>query len=94
MLIVTHDQREALALADRVAVMRAGQIVQVGAAQEVFREPKTAWVAEFLGWQNILPQAGGTALLVPEEALVLGAGDPCPVVTAVDLDQYLRVGAR
>lgn len=80
-LIVTHDQREALALADRVAVMRAGQIVQVGAAQEVFREPKTAWVAEFLGWQNILPQAGGTALLVPEEALVLGAGDPCPVVS-------------
>lgn len=80
-LIVTHDQREALALADRVAVMRAGQIVQVGAAQEVFREPKTAWVAEFLGWQNILPQAGGTAQLVPEEALVLGAGDPCPVVS-------------
>ena len=80
-LIVTHDQREALALADRVAVMRAGQIVQVGAAQEVFREPKTAWVAEFLGWQNILPQAGGTALLVPEEALVLGAGDPSPVVS-------------
>ena len=80
-LIVTHDQREALALADRVAVMRAGQLVQVGAAQEVFREPKTAWVAEFLGWQNILPQAGGTALLVPEEALVLGAGDPCPVVS-------------
>ena len=80
-LIVTHDQREALALADRVAVMRAGQIVQVGAAREVFREPKTAWVAEFLGWQNILPQAGGTALLVPEEALVLGAGDPCPVVS-------------
>ena len=80
-LIVTHDQREALALADRVAVMRAGQIVQVGAAREVFREPKTAWVAEFLGWQNILPQAGGTAQLVPEEALVLGAGDPCPVVS-------------
>lgn len=79
-LIVTHDQREALALADRVAVMRAGRIVQVAAAREVFAHPATAWVAAFLGWANILPQGNGLALLVPEEAMRLGAGERCRVV--------------
>lgn len=79
-LIVTHDQREALALADRVAVMRAGQIVQVGVAQEVFRQPASAWVAAFLGWENIIPQGNGAALLVPEQAMQLGNGEPCPLL--------------
>ncbi|WP_135228048.1 ABC transporter ATP-binding protein [Deinococcus fonticola] len=78
-LIVTHDQREALALADRVAVMRAGQLVQVGPAPAVFREPHSAWVAAFLGWPNILPQGDGHALLIPEEAILLGVGEACPV---------------
>ncbi len=79
-LIVTHDQREALALADRVAVMRSGEVVQQGAAQEVFTRPATAWVAAFLGWANVLPQPGGRALLVPEQAAELGVGDACPVL--------------
>ena len=75
-LLVTHDQREALALAGRVAVMRAGQLVQTGAAREVFAHPETAWVAAFLGWPNVLERDGGRALLVPEDAVRLGVGDP------------------
>lgn len=78
-LLVTHDQREALALAGRVAVMRAGQIVQVGAAREVFDQPATAWVAAFLGWANVLARSGGQALLVPEDAVRLGEGEALPL---------------
>jgi iron(III) transport system ATP-binding protein len=75
-LLVTHDQREALALAGRVAVMRAGQIVQQGAARDVFYYPATAWVAAFLGHANLWPQPGGTCLLVPEQAVTVGEGEP------------------
>ena len=52
---VTHDQAEALAMSDRVVVMRAGQIDQIGTPQEVYRNPKTAFVADFIGAANLLP---------------------------------------
>jgi len=48
-ILVTHDQQEAFALADRVAVMRDGMIVQVGPPLELYRTPSTAFVAKFLG---------------------------------------------
>jgi molybdate/tungstate transport system ATP-binding protein len=50
---VTHDQSEALSLADRVAIIRNGRIVQVGDAKEVFNNPKEAFVARFLGYENV-----------------------------------------
>nr|WP_240741797.1 ABC transporter ATP-binding protein [Deinococcus sp. KSM4-11] len=78
-LLVTHDQREALALSDRVAVMRAGRVVQQGAARQVFERPNSAWVAAFLGWENILPGGPGRARLVPEDAARLGSGEAWPV---------------
>jgi putative spermidine/putrescine transport system ATP-binding protein len=52
-LLVTHDQEEALMLSDRVAVMNAGGIEQIGAAIDVFERPKTRFVAEFMGGTNI-----------------------------------------
>ena len=57
-LLVTHDQSEALSLADTVAVMRAGAIEQTGSPQEVYERPGSRWVAEFLGDVVVLP---GTA---------------------------------
>ena len=51
---VTHDQQEAMAIADRLAVMRAGAIVQTGDAESLYRDPKHAFVAEFLGRVNRL----------------------------------------
>ncbi len=80
-LLVTHDQREALALAGQVTVMRAGQIVQSGAAREVFDRPATAWVAAFLGWANVLKRDGGQALLVPEDTVRLGEGDTFTLIS-------------
>lgn len=52
---VTHDQTEALALADRIAVLREGRVEQVGTADEVFLRPTSAFVAAFVGYENILP---------------------------------------
>ena len=54
-LIVTHDQAEALSLADRVAVLRDGRIAQVGTPEEVYDRPSSRWVAEFLGEADVLP---------------------------------------
>src|SRR5919106_3463230 len=53
-LLVTHDQEEALSLADRLAVMREGRIVQVGAPEEVYGAPATRWAAQFVGEVNVL----------------------------------------
>ncbi len=51
---VTHDQHEALTLADRVAVMREGRLVRVGAPHQVWRDPRTTFVATFLGLRHIV----------------------------------------
>jgi ABC-type Fe3+/spermidine/putrescine transport system ATPase subunit len=64
-LYVTHDQEEALALSDRLAVMRAGRIVQVGTPAEVYQRPETAFVARFLGGSNLVASPRLAALLAP-----------------------------
>ena len=53
-IYVTHDQEEALAISDRIAVMRAGRLEQVGAPAAIYRTPATPFVAEFLGATNLL----------------------------------------
>jgi len=53
-ITVTHDQEEAFAIADRVVLMRAGRVVQVGTPEEVYRRPASAWAARFLGLANLL----------------------------------------
>jgi iron(III) transport system ATP-binding protein len=53
-LLVTHDQEEALSLADRLAVMRDGSLVQVGAPEDVYARPAGRWAAQFVGEVNVL----------------------------------------
>ena len=53
-VLVTHDQVEAMSLSDRVAVMREGKVEQIGAPQEIYRSPRTEFVAQFVGAANIL----------------------------------------
>jgi iron(III) transport system ATP-binding protein len=54
-LYVTHDQEEAIALSDRVAVMRDGAIEQLGTPREIYERPATRFVARFVGFENLLP---------------------------------------
>ena len=53
-IYVTHDQEEALTMSDRIAVMNAGRIAQIGTPQEVYESPADAYVADFLGAANLL----------------------------------------
>ncbi|HEX4171560.1 MAG TPA: ABC transporter ATP-binding protein [Acetobacteraceae bacterium] len=53
-ILVTHDQEEALTMADRIGVMHQGRLVQVGTPAEVYEQPRTRFVAEFLGAANVL----------------------------------------
>ena len=54
-VLVTHDQEEALSLAGLVVLMRAGRIEQIGAPQDIYRHPQTAFAASFIGSANLIP---------------------------------------
>jgi putative spermidine/putrescine transport system ATP-binding protein len=89
-LFVTHDQEEALSMADRVGVMREGKLEQIAAPDELYADPATAFVAEFVGVMNRIPAElrgagtvavlGGTVPLKDNEGQSLSPGD-----TAVDV---------
>ena len=71
-VFVTHDQEEALTMSDRLAVMRAGQIEQVGAPREVYDEPASTYVADFLGLANLVP----ATVTAPDEVEAFGVRRP------------------
>jgi thiamine transport system ATP-binding protein len=70
-LYVTHDVGEAFALGHRVAVMRAGRIVQIGSPDELWSAPAGTWVAHFLGMRNVVEDEGGLVVIHPEAIRVL-----------------------
>ena len=65
-IIVTHDQREAMTMSDEVVVMSTARIAQVGAPLDIYRNPASAFVAEFIGTSNLLKaqQAGGNKITI------------------------------
>jgi thiamine transport system ATP-binding protein len=76
-LAVTHDQGEAFALADRVVVMRDGRIAQSGTPLEVWQRPADAFVARFLGFDNVVEATvAGTAADSPWGKLPVPDGSP------------------
>ncbi len=80
-IFVTHDQNEAFAIADRIAVMRSGAIVQVGPPREVWIHPVDEWVARFVGCTTVLAgwpgrsPGGGAPLTTTAFGDVPGSGD-------------------
>jgi putrescine transport system ATP-binding protein len=82
-VIVTHDQEEAMTMADRIGVMNHGRLAQVGTAAEIYEQPATRWVAEFIGDVNLLEgivsEAGGDAVTVTTNAGLLRTTSTAPV---------------
>lgn len=70
-ILVTHDQEEALAMADRIVVMNHGVIEQVGSPTDIYREPQTLFVADFIGAMNQLPGRAVSATSVQLGDMVL-----------------------
>lgn len=96
-IFVTHDQEEALTMADRVVVMHAGRIEQIGAGTDIYREPATRFVAEFIGDANFMAfSADGDALRLDAQGLrVPFAGSAAPTRgVAVLRPEDLRLADR
>ncbi len=103
-LFVTHDQEEALAVADRVAVMRSGRIEQIGAPEELYARPATDFVADFVGISNRMPGVvdGDSVVIDGQRVPMLLPGSASGEVVALvrpedvelvdDVDQGARAG--
>ena len=95
-LIVTHDQEEAMALADRIAIMSQGRVLQLGTAREVYERPACRFVAEFLGsalWLEGRVEPGG---FVTARGTALACAPPSRVAARHGLlvrPEALRIGA-
>ena len=94
-IYVTHDQKEALAIADRIAVMQKGRILQIGAPAEIYRRPRSRAVATFIGETNLFEarvvgaDAGGIRVDSPIGALVAAPDQtfaPAPRQRGLGLD--------
>src|SRR6266568_4019521 len=100
-LVVTHDQTEAIALADRIALMNKGCIVQIGIAREIYQEPATRFVAEFIGqsiwFSGRLGQDAGRATFVTEDGIILPVTPPANLPPTVGLSirpEHIHLPAR
>lgn len=78
---VTHDQEEALAIADEIVVMNRGLVVEIGSPEEIYRKPRSMFTYTFIGLSNILPaeilgvEGKGLAGFRPEDAEIADEGD-------------------
>ena len=89
-VFVTHDQEEALAMSDRIAVMDQARIAQVGTPEEIYRRPRTAFVAGFIGQCNVI----GRAAVRPERLRIADRGLPGTVRDTIFLGSMTQVLAR
>ncbi len=95
MLYVTHDQEEALTMSDRIVLMKDGRTAQCGTADELYFEPRTPYVADFIGESNLLPgrvtAAEGADLVLDLDGLRMAAPRPAfPVGTGDAITLLIR----
>jgi putative spermidine/putrescine transport system ATP-binding protein len=81
---VTHDQEEALTMSDRIAVLSQGRIEQIGAPVEVYEQPRTDFVAGFIGVSNLIERDGHRITVRPEKITLLEDDEPEPPGTHVE----------
>lgn len=87
-IFVTHDQEEALAIADRIAIMHDGNIEQIGTPEELYTKPATPFVANFVGNTN------GITTTVRDDGMVQVCGTNIPLLTDAPIGQKVRVFIR
>jgi iron(III) transport system ATP-binding protein len=94
-LLVTHDQAEALSVADRLVVLRDGRVEQEGPPHDVYLNPRSRWVAEFVGEADVLPGRLAAGMVECELGRLRAAGAPEGAVDVVirPEDVELRLGA-
>jgi putrescine transport system ATP-binding protein len=91
-IMVTHDQQEALALADRIAVLEAGRVAQIGPPQEVYARPATRFVAHFLGAANVLEGRMRDGVFESDEAgSVIASGLPTETIAIALRAEQIRL---
>ncbi|MDW4497954.1 ABC transporter ATP-binding protein [Sulfitobacter sp. D35] len=92
-IFVTHDQEEALTMSDRIAVMSAGNILQVGAPREIYNHPVNRFVADFIGETNFLDGAvtGGAVRLSSGDTVPAEVGDMTGKVTLAVRPEQVRL---
>jgi spermidine/putrescine transport system ATP-binding protein len=92
---VTHDQEEALTMSDRLAVMREGEIEQIGAPRDVYDSPATTYVADFLGLANLLPAhvPSRGSVAIDGRTVAADTGDISGACTVFARPERLRVVA-
>ncbi|TXR53920.1 ABC transporter ATP-binding protein [Reinekea thalattae] len=95
-LIVTHDQEEALVMADRIAVLNNGKIEQLGSCEEIFNQPKTPFVADFMGADNQLSvnRSGSSQIIYFRAEQALLEPGSHNTIEATLADQGLVVSGR
>jgi spermidine/putrescine ABC transporter ATP-binding subunit len=93
-VFVTHDQEEALSMADRVAVLSDGRLVQVGTPSELYRTPGSALVAGFIGETNFLPGETVRTTADTIEVQCLGTNFRVPKVNCCTEDESALIGVR
>jgi putative spermidine/putrescine transport system ATP-binding protein len=81
---VTHDQEEALAMSDRIAVLSQGRIEQIGTPLEVYERPRTDFVAGFIGISNLIERDGRHMTIRPEKIRLLADGEEAPLGAHVE----------
>jgi len=75
-IYVTHDQEEALTMSDRIAVLNGGNIEQIGGPVEVYEQPRTPFVAGFIGVSNLIEREGHTITVRPEKLILIEEEEP------------------
>ena len=102
-IYVTHDQSEAFAISDRIVVMNAGRVEQVGTQTDIYLAPRTAFVAEFIGANNVLPGvveavdgagAGARAAAADEAEAMTRSGESAGNSVLRYLSVLMRVGEQ
>lgn len=92
MVFVTHDQAEALALADRIVLMKDGRIEQIGTPEDLYNRPATRFAADFLGFENIFQYADGQLISEHGELPVLSGAGLSPGTHLAWRPAQVRVG--